>query len=59
MCLYVGIKNLVEYLIENQNRAQYKEFKSILESMLRINKSFNISIFEFYKKFNYKKFSIL
>ena len=41
MCLYVGIKNLVEYVTENQNRAQYKEFKSILESMLRTNTSFN------------------
>ena len=41
MCLYVGIQNLVEYLTENQNRAQYKEFKSILESMLRTNTSFN------------------
>ena len=41
MCLYVGIQNLVEYLTENQNRARYKEFKSILESMLRTNTSFN------------------
>ena len=41
MCLYVGIQNLVEYVTENQNRAQYKEFKSILESMLRTNTSFN------------------
>ena len=41
MCLYVGIQNLVQYVTENQNRAQYKEFKSILESMLRTNTSFN------------------
>ena len=41
MCLFVGIQNLVEYVTENQNRAQYKEFKSILESMLRTNTSFN------------------
>ena len=41
MCLFVSIQNLVEYVTENQNRAQYKEFKCILESMLRTNTSFD------------------
>ena len=41
MCLFVSIQNLVEYITENQNRAQYKEFKCILESMLRTNTSFD------------------
>ena len=41
MCLFVSIQNLVEYLTEIQNRAQYKEFKYILESMLRTNTSFD------------------
>ena len=41
MCLFVSVKNLVEYVTENQNRAQYKEFKFILESMLRTNTSFD------------------
>ena len=41
MCLFVSIQNLVEYMTENQNRAQYKEFKCILESMLRTNTSFD------------------
>ena len=41
MCLYVTIQNLVGYVTEKQERAQYKEFKSILESMLRSNTSFD------------------
>ena len=41
MCLYVSIQNLVGHVTENQERAQYKEFKSILESMLRSNTSFD------------------
>ena len=41
MCLYVSIQNLVDYVTESQNRAQYKEFKCILESMLRTNTSFD------------------
>ena len=40
ICSYVSIQNLVEYVTEKQERAQYKEFKSILESMLRSNTSF-------------------
>ena len=40
ICSYVSIQNLVEYITEKQERAQYKEFKSILESMLRSNTSF-------------------
>ena len=42
MCLHVSIQNLVGYVIsEREGRAQYKEFKSILESMLRSNTSFD------------------
>ena len=41
MCLYVSIQNLVRHVTEKQERAQYKEFKSILESMLRSNTSFD------------------
>ena len=41
MCLYVSIQNLVGHVTEKQERAQYKEFKSILESMLRSNTSFD------------------
>ena len=40
ICSYVSIQNLVEYVTDKQERAQYKEFKSILESMLRSNTSF-------------------
>lgn len=36
----MSIQNLVEYVTDKQERAQYKEFKSILESMLRSNTSF-------------------
>ena len=38
---YVSIQDLVEYVTNNQERAQYKEFKSILELMLRTNTSFD------------------
>ena len=41
MCEYVSIQNLVNNVTENQERAQYKEFKNILESMLRSNTSFD------------------
>ena len=41
MCLYVSIQNLITSVSENGSRAQYKEFKSILESMLRTNSSFD------------------
>lgn len=41
MCLFVSIQNLVDYVTESHNRAQYKEFKFILESMLRTNTSFD------------------
>ena len=41
MCSYVSIQKLVEYATDKQKRAQYKEFKSILESMLRSNTSFD------------------
>ena len=41
MCSYVSIQNLVGYVTDKQKRAQYKEFKSILESMLRSNTSFD------------------
>ena len=41
MCIFVSIQNLVDYITESQNRAQYKEFKFILESMLRTNTSFD------------------
>ena len=41
MCSYVSLQNLVGYVTKNQERAQYKEFKSILESMLRSNISFD------------------
>ena len=41
MCLYVTIQDLVKEVTENQGRAQYKEFKYILESMLRSNTSFD------------------
>ena len=41
MCLYVSIQNLVKNVTEYQGRAQYKEFKTILESMLRFNTSFD------------------
>ena len=41
MCLYVTIQNLVKHVTEKQDRAQYKEFKSILEKMLRSNTSFD------------------
>ena len=40
MCSYVSLQNLVRYVTEDE-RAQYKEFKSILESMLRSNTSFD------------------
>ena len=41
MCENVTIQNLVGYVTDKQERAQYKEFKSILESMLRSNTSFD------------------
>ena len=41
MCLYVSIQNLVSEVTDKQERAQYKEFKTILESMLRSNTSFD------------------
>ena len=41
MCLYVSIQNLITSVSEKGSRAQYKEFKSILESMLRTNSSFD------------------
>ena len=41
MCEYVSIQNLVNNVTENQERAQYKKFKNILESMLRSNTSFD------------------
>ena len=40
ICSYVSLQKLIKHLTKEE-RAQYKEFKSILESMLRSNKSFD------------------
>ena len=41
MCLHVSIQNIIETVTEIQKDAQYKEFKNILDDMLRSNNSFN------------------
>ena len=41
MCLHVSIQNIIETVTEIQKDAQYKEFKNILNDMLRSNNSFN------------------
>jgi translation initiation factor 2B subunit (eIF-2B alpha/beta/delta family) len=41
MCLHVSLQNIIETVTEIQKDAQYKEFKNILEDMLRSNNSFN------------------
>ena len=38
---YVGIQKLISYVTEKQEKAEYKEYKSILEAMLRSNNSFD------------------
>ena len=41
MCLHVSLQNIIETVTEIQKDAQYKEFKNILDDMLRSNNSFN------------------
>ena len=41
ICSYVRIQELIKYVTENQKKAQYKEYKAILEKMLRNNNSFD------------------
>ena len=38
---YVRIQKLISYVTEKQEKAQYKEYKTILETMLRWNNSFD------------------
>ena len=40
ICSYVRIQQLIKYVTENQEKAQYKEYKTILEKMLRSDNSF-------------------
>ena len=41
ICSYVRIQKLISYVTEKQEKAQYKEYKTILETMLRSNNSFD------------------
>ena len=41
ICYHVRIQKLIKYVTEKQEKAQYKEYKTILESMLRSNNSFD------------------
>ena len=41
ICSYVRIQQLIKYVTENHKEAQYKEYKTILEKMLRANNSFD------------------
>ena len=41
ICNYVRIQKLIKYVTENQGKAEYKEYKTILETMLRSNNSFD------------------
>ena len=38
---YVRIQKLISYVTEKQEKAEYKEYKTILETMLRWNNSFD------------------
>ena len=40
ICSYVRIQQLIKYVTEHQEKAQYKEYKTILEKMLRSDNSF-------------------
>ena len=41
ICDYVRIQKLISYVTDKQEKAQYKEYKTILETMLRSNNSFD------------------
>ena len=41
ICNYVRIQKLIKYVTENQGKAEYKDYKTILETMLRSNNSFD------------------
>ena len=41
ICSYVRIQKLINYVTEKQEKAQYKEYKTIVETMLRSNNSFD------------------